>query len=494
MNSELRLLENYITGYAKAKDENERKLMFKQFEDKNIMGLVKTLQDRKQLKNLNQMQLFYLDEVLIVTKYYKELIQLINTYKLDSNYENDTAYLTNRYREMYKSHDAVELFLAYKMLNSNEKKFLRDIARKEPMPKNDTLAKRMVNIVDLFKNNISIDDIEVLANHYYLTYNVFSQAIDVYSKKCSNEDRETVLELSRQIYVKTNEKFGKMVFEIINSANHNELIKKYIDDGVTLEDIRKTLNNTRYSKLLSLKESDHAKLIDFLTDFSNYKKQEAEKVEMKKKEKEAVQKKFVTHQITLEEALKEIKKFAMSGYTTKVGYCVNCNVDIKYFEKCKSMVDATKVKRERKKTSNFVNVSKEIADKIRNGVQENGRTRSFDIIDFYMLTNSTITEVQNELANLPSTSDNNLIKKYLGKKTDISQNLSASRLIIGVKYDEQGKIIPNSGREITEEEKMNCIAYLEKNDLFVNALTIKDAAKRYINGFITFEKPKVKSI
>lgn len=494
MNRELRLLENYITGYAEAKNEYERKLMFKHFEDKNIMDLVKTLQDRKQLKNLNQMQLFYLDEVLIVTKYYKELIQLINTYKLDSSYENDTAYLTNKYREMYKSHDAVELFLAYKMLNSSEKKSLKDIARKEPMPKNDTLAKRMANIVDLFKNNVSLDDIEVLANHYYLTYNVFSQAIDAYSKKCSNEDRETVLELSRQIYVRTNEKIGKMVFEIINSTNHNELIKKYIENEVTLADIRKILNTTRASKLLSLTQSDHAKLIDFLTDFSNYKKEEAQKAEMKKKEKELVQKKVITHQITLEEALEEIKKFEMSGYTTKVGYCVNCHVDVDYFDKCKSMVDATKVKRGRKKTSNFVKVSSEMADKIRNGVQENGRTRDFDIIDFYMLTNSTITEVQNELATLPSTKDNNLIKKFLGKKTDISQNLSSSRFIIGVKYDEQGKIIPNSGREITQEEKMNCIAYLEKNDLLVNALTLKAAAKRYVNGFIIFEKPKVKSI
>lgn len=502
MSNELKLLQNYLVGYAKAKNESERKIMFARFEDNNIADLMKKLQETRELKGLKPIELFYADEIIMVNKYYKELKELIKTYKAEITDLKDTLYLTSKYCNMTRTHDTVELFLAYRLLNTGDRMALREIAKREPISRSDCLIQRLNNIIHLYREGISLEDLAVLANHYYLTYNVFIQAVTTYSKECTEQEKKILSELSRQMYT-TNNKVGIVIMQILEFDDYNILLKSFIDEGYTIEELRKMICKARNSKLLSLTDDEKAKLIEFLNITIEYRKEQIKKEaikeatvkteEFKPTENLVAKQEKKNHNVdSLEEAQKVMRDFEMSGYTTKIGYCVNCHVDVEYFEKCKQMVDEQRKGNHKKADQSFAAICNELASKITNGIEDNGTIRKFDIIDFYEITNSSIEEVLNQLAFVPYTKNISIIRGYLNKKNELLSNLSSARFIVNAKYDEQGNLIPDSGREITKKEKEQIIAYLESKNIPVNGLSFKAMINRYVYGFISFEQEKVK--
>lgn len=60
----------------------------------------------------------------------------------------------------------------------------------------------------------------------------------------------------------------------------------------------------------------------------------------------------------------------------------------------------------------------------------------------------------------------------------------------GAKFDTNGKLIPNSLKELTEEEKNMLVNYLNENNIPINKTTYYTLLNHYIKGYTNFDEYK----
>ena len=136
---------------------------------------------------------------------------------------------------------------------------------------------------------------------------------------------------------------------------------------------------------------------------------------------------------------------------------------------------------------------------IKNGIEEYGKNRNFDVIDYYMICNISFDSA------LKISKDNLAKEDYIILLKFIKQNISASKaipscinqimkekVIISCQRDNKGNIIPGTEIIFSNDEKEKLINYLKENEIPINLKTYNTIYKRYKDGFLELENNKAK--
>ena len=151
---------------------------------------------------------------------------------------------------------------------------------------------------------------------------------------------------------------------------------------------------------------------------------------------------------------------------------------------------------------NLRDKTKLVIDGLLNGYEENGVIRKFDIIDYFSITSLPLSKFSSVSINKYIRDNQYIVRKFCNRNRYIEKSntyeehtinqIMENEKRIGAEVDKFGRVIENSGRIITDEEKRNIINYLKKKNIVVNMVTFNAAFKRYIKGFLNFELKELK--
>ena len=124
---------------------------------------------------------------------------------------------------------------------------------------------------------------------------------------------------------------------------------------------------------------------------------------------------------------------------------------------------------------------------IKTGIDNNGVKREFDIVDYYEYTKLSFDELLNITKGKLSSADYRILRMFIAKNkndremsaNDIA-NIYKNKTVVGVEFDKFGKVIPNTGREITLEEKQNIIRYLKRKNIPITNKTYNIIYRRWL--------------
>lgn len=214
----------------------------------------------------------------------------------------------------------------------------------------------------------------------------------------------------------------------------------------------------------------------------------------------------------LDKARLIVNEYLDSNYNDINQYCLNENLEKKVFDKYLELVknnDEQLYVRYLQRIEDDKNKVYEdllartliVIDLIKNGVVENVVKREFDLVDYYKYLPLGFDRMMKIVRESINPDDYKLLGAFVGKyKTERElsdfeiNNIYNTKTIINVQFDEENKIIPGSGREITIEEKQNIIKYLKDNNIPVTNKTYNIIYRRWLSGELIFnsEKEKVK--
>lgn len=96
---------------------------------------------------------------------------------------------------------------------------------------------------------------------------------------------------------------------------------------------------------------------------------------------------------------------------------------------------------------------------IKTGVVMGDKTREFDLVDYYEITKLSFEDLMNIVKGKLSQEDYMVLRTFIVKNKNDKEmtpleieNLYKNKIVVGVEFDKMGKVIPNTGREITLEE------------------------------------------
>ena len=297
---------------------------------------------------------------------------------------------------------------------------------------------------------------------------------------------------------KINEKnYIKMYKEIIEVSKSNldevgELvIMKY---GITSETYKNSILRTNYSNILSQKDKE---VLVQMIDVLNAYEENIKKVEL-----------------PIAENL--IDFYIASKYLTVKDFCSDHELTIETFERAKRIISlCDKYKYTRLNTEQKIKdlirrklVSEEIEQisyLINNGVElENGKIREFDLIDYYECTNVPPKNLYisiNTKKFVPhnvNARDLIILKKYLSRVSSNVFNTNPINVEIKLKdvvkfaqKDENGKIIEGSFREVTEEEKLSLLEYLQTHKIPLIEGTYEAGIRRIGNNTFGIDEKNI---
>ena len=136
--------------------------------------------------------------------------------------------------------------------------------------------------------------------------------------------------------------------------------------------------------------------------------------------------------------------------------------------------------------------AKSIIDKIKNGVElEDGTKRDFTIIDYYLSTKLSLDELFNLIKKDLTAADVRAFRNFASKNSNIQlwgeqriENYYNTDITLGIKFDSNNKIIPNSGHTLTQEEKEYIIKYIRLLNVPLCQQTVNIIQKEIIDGKI----------
>ena len=319
--------------------------------------------------------------------------------------------------------------------------------------------------------------------------------------KNKNENRQG--DLARERNIRLRSVYEKiMSIEDVEKEKNLEIIEKVIEEsGYNITHLK--ANFDLYKKLYSEEQA-----YVFQKNYEAYRvyrtKKLKEKREELKKEKQ---------NLKLEKEIKEASDI-INAYIKSVGisfesFLANNNISKEIFNEYVEAVKLydkklfkdyleLKTKKEKEYENGLDNELIELGYRLENGFDEDGKKRKFDIIDYYNITSIPLSNIINIATKKLSRNQLYKLKKikkaflYSDKynSSEEKEILEETR-IIGVKFDNNGKMIEGSGREITLDEKLNIINYLKQINLSVNRMTYNAAFKRYIDGFIKFDSKEL---
>ena len=311
----------------------------------------------------------------------------------------------------------------------------------------------------------------------------------------------------------------------IEKANINDVKNnwKFLCDKriETKLDLINGILNTDGEELFNLIDSsiqDYKTLNDFdYSIFYNDKNQNEINIKVKSKIKQFEEyKKLINSkhdeiksQNIIEIATKYISNYLNSDFENQQAFCNQNKISYNYFKyyleivkkNNKELYEAYRIKNEqviRNNFDNLINLAETIINKIKYGIIENGIKRKFDLLDYYQITDIDPSSLLNIL--MSKRINNWFTFLNFVKKHSYSLMLTEKRIekilnekeVINVEFDESGNMIPNSGYEITKEDKLAVINYLKENNIPLLEEIYYDGLKRYLNNtLISEEKVKV---
>lgn len=181
-------------------------------------------------------------------------------------------------------------------------------------------------------------------------------------------------------------------------------------------------------------------------------------------------------------------------------FCDANDIDIKTFEEYVNLIKDndeelySKYSEQRdsiqsKRFSILLTKANKIIKLIKNGIEENGIKRDFDLVDYYKNTSLSFEELLHVVEGKVGAEDYRALRMFIAKNKndkemtprDIS-NLYNTKIVIGAQFDYKRNIIPGTGREITKEEKQSIVKYLEYNNIRVTNTTYNIIYRKWLSG------------
>lgn len=136
-----------------------------------------------------------------------------------------------------------------------------------------------------------------------------------------------------------------------------------------------------------------------------------------------------------------------------------------------------------------------IINYLKNGVEEYGVTRQFDLIDYYMITSISLSQILKLSKDFLSKDNLLLLKKFInqnisGEKNNpsIIKQIMSEKVIINYEKDKNGLPIPGTEELFSNDEKERLIKFLKNNNIPINLKTYNLVFRRYRNGLLDIEK------
>lgn len=210
-----------------------------------------------------------------------------------------------------------------------------------------------------------------------------------------------------------------------------------------------------------------------------------------------------------------VNKFIESDTKTIKEFCDLLNVDEKTFTKYVEIIkeyDPNLFNRYMEKTTEISNRSyaiimskaKSIIDKIKNGVElEDGTKRNFTIIDYYLTTKLNLDELFNLIKKDLSAADVRAFRNFASKNKNLQlwgekrvENYYDMDITVGNKFDENNKIIPNSGHVLSLKEKKYIVKYIKSLNVPLCGQTVNIIQNAIVNRniIVPAEKESAKKI
>lgn len=210
---------------------------------------------------------------------------------------------------------------------------------------------------------------------------------------------------------------------------------------------------------------------------------------IEEKSKELVLK-FIQSKYTIDE-FSSANQISSSEFQSAVRVVKSCDLDL--YNKYSSF----QLERNKRRFRQISVSLQEISFLINEGILlDDNTTRKFDFIDYYQRTSLDINEVKKVFNNITlSPQEKRTIIGFLSK-TNMDRPLNISSTLesiveINLRKDENGLLIPGSGRIVTRQEKQAIIDWIKDNHLPCTNFVYRDAFNRYKRGQL-FKKEEQK--
>lgn len=136
---------------------------------------------------------------------------------------------------------------------------------------------------------------------------------------------------------------------------------------------------------------------------------------------------------------------------------------------------------------------------LKDGVEEYGLNRPFDLIDYYMITNMSLNDILRLSKDVVTKEEHLLLKKFVnqnisGEKNNPSviKQIMSEMVIMNYQKDKKGLPIPGTEEIFSNEEKEKLINYLRRNNIPINLKTYNIVFRKYKNGMLDLEQNSMK--
>lgn len=284
----------------------------------------------------------------------------------------------------------------------------------------------------------------------------------------------------------------------------------------TIEEIVLVIENSQVD-LIQLKE----RVADFVIVYKNGNEKIEEELkqkikmyinyimEQKRREMEELSRK--ENEAKLPIAIKVVSLYLNDKNNTSVNeYCKNNNISIdtfnEYIELLKnedSKLYYSYLKKieyvQNQEENNNLEKIKLIIFYIKNGIEEYGQVREFDIIDYFMIIDVGLDKALKLAKDNFSKEDFIILAKFVDKNITGNKNNSScirqimkEKVILNYQKDASGLPIPGTEEVLERTEKEKLINYLKEYNIPLNLKTYNCILKRYKSGILTFEENSVK--
>lgn len=299
-------------------------------------------------------------------------------------------------------------------------------------------------------------------------------------------------------------------FDKLKEKNTKEEIISLLDScGISIKNLKSYINSYLivYIKPNTFEEykKEEEMILKKLEIYSKYLSQKKEKEKKKIEEEEIKQK----EEDNLEDAIKYISMFidAKEFHSIKA-FCSFAKIDESTFnnyvniikKRNQELYEKYKETTERNIKQNFaINASivRKIVSMLKNGIEENGVKRKFDILDYYQNTKLSFDNLTKIAIQICSKQELNLLKrfikdnsKYAAGVMHIEETIMKEKVEVNHQLDKNGMPIPGTGKIFDDESKIKIINYLRKNNIPLNMKTYTLARRRYINGMLEIKTEK----
>ena len=300
-----------------------------------------------------------------------------------------------------------------------------------------------------------------------------------------------------------------------NRKNQTKIVYDKLLEVDSLDDIISIIDNSgcnvqtltyEISNYVIVHRDNDKDLIDKLKSkfklYSDYKANQ--KNELKQQEKDALMK--LQKSILIPKAIEIVRKFINDESSNKIDdFCQKNNIDRNIFsyyvllvkEIDDELYSLYSEKIDKFKKLGYVKIVGHIeiiVKGLKNGVEENGIIRPFDLIDYFLVSNYSFQDILKLSKSIISRSDYILLRKFIEKNnsgeknnTNVINQIMSEKVVISYQKDKKGSPIPGTEEIFSNEDKEKLINYLRKNNIPINLKTYGIIFRRYRNGTLDIE-------